>query len=55
MNKQALFCDGTESYVIPAQPDMNQKIKLMFRTGKNDVDKVRLLTGAGGYPILKEK
>ena len=33
MNRKALFCDGTSSYVIPAEPE-NQKIVLRFRTAK---------------------
>ena len=32
MNRKALFCDGTSSYVIPAEPEKNQKIVLRFRT-----------------------
>lgn len=53
MNEKALFCDGTISYVIPAEPEINEKITLRFRTGKDDVDRVRLITGAGGYDMHK--
>lgn len=53
MNEKALFCDGTVSYVIPAEPEINEKITLRFRTAKDDVDRVRLLTGAGGYDMHK--
>ncbi|MDD3141616.1 MAG: glycoside hydrolase family 13 protein [Lachnospiraceae bacterium] len=55
MNEQALFCDGTGSYVIPAEPEVNEKVKLRFRTGKNDVDEVRLYSKIGSYVMRKEK
>ena len=32
MNREALFCDGTQDYVIPAEPKENEKIKIRFRT-----------------------
>lgn len=54
MKEQALFCDGTASYVIPPEPVENEKIKLRFRTAKDDVDKVRLVTKVGGYDMEKE-
>ena len=55
MNEQALFCDGTGSYVIPAEPEVNEKVKLRFRTGKHDVDEVRLYSKIGRYVMRKEK
>ena len=54
MKEQALFCDGTASYVNPPQPAENETITLRFRTAKNDVDRVRLMTGVGGYDMKKE-
>ncbi len=30
MNREALFCDGTQDYVIPAEPKENEKIRLDF-------------------------
>lgn len=44
MNKHALFCDGTASYVIPAEPQKNETAVLRFRTAKDDVSKVFLCT-----------
>ena len=38
MNREALFCDGTQDYVIPAEPKENEKIKIRFRTAHNDVE-----------------
>lgn len=54
MKEQALFCDGTASYVNPPQPAENETITLRFRTAKDDVDRVRLMTGVGGYDVKKE-
>lgn len=48
MNKKALFCDGTASYVIPAEPDKNEAVRLRFRTGKDDVDCVYLVVPGEG-------
>ncbi|MEG0227359.1 MAG: glycoside hydrolase family 13 protein [Lachnospiraceae bacterium] len=55
MNKQALFSDGTESYVIPPEPNMNETVNIRFRTAKDDVDEVRIVSGIGGYVLQKEK
>ena len=54
MNKHALFCDGTAGYVIPPEPQCNQKITLRFRAAKNDELKIRLVTAAGTYDLKKE-
>ena len=53
MNKDALFCDGTSSYVIPAEPDEYEKVKLKFRTAKDDADEVCILTKTGGFKMKK--
>ena len=42
MNRDALFCDGTEAYVSSAEPAMGDLVQLWFRTEKNDVDEVIL-------------
>ena len=42
MNRQALFCDGTDAYVSPTEPEAGQNIQLWFRTAKNDVEEVTL-------------
>ena len=38
MNREALFCDGTGDYVCPAEPEINEKVVLRFRTAHNDVE-----------------
>ncbi len=44
---RALFSDTTGEYVIPAEPKLYEKIKIRFRTAKDNVDNV--------YLIIKEK
>ncbi len=53
MNREALFCDGTQDYVFPAEPDINEKILLRFRTAHNDVEEVNILTGGRSYSMWK--
>ena len=53
MNRDALFCDGTQDYVIPAEPEKNEKITLRFRTAHNDVEEVSLLTENRSYAMWK--
>lgn len=53
MNRDALFCDGTQDYVFPAEPDINEKILLRFRTAHNDVEEVNVLTGERSYSMWK--
>ena len=55
MKKQALFCDGTDAYVIPPQPEKNQVVKLRFRTARGESLRVRLLTAFGAYDMDKER
>lgn len=55
MNEKALFCDGTANYVIPQEPRENEIVRLRFRTAKDDVQRVRLMTAVGGYDLRKEK
>ena len=54
MNTQALFCDGTAGYVIPQEPRENESVRLRFRTARDDVKRVRLMTAVGGYDMEKE-
>ncbi|MBU3840268.1 MAG: glycoside hydrolase family 13 protein [Candidatus Ruminococcus intestinipullorum] len=54
MRENALFCDGTSEYVIPAEPAAFEKIHLKFRTAKDDVDEVYLVTDGREYSMKKE-
>ena len=53
MNKQALFCDGTGVYVIPPEPVENQKVVLRFRTAKDDVQEVKVVTKKACFSMEK--
>lgn len=55
MNKAALFCDGTGGYVYPPEPKENELVTFRFRTAKDDVDRVGLVTSAGTYVMEKER
>lgn len=54
MNKTALFCDGTEGYVYPTEPKESELVTFRFRTAKDDVDRVGLVTSADTYVMEKE-
>lgn len=51
MNREALFSDGTSSYVIPPEPQENEKIRIRFRTAKDDVDEVLVIVGTEEFPM----
>ena len=53
MNREALFSDGTSSYVIPPEPKENEKIRIRFRTAKDDVDEVLLIVGTEEFSMEK--
>ncbi len=55
MNREALFSDGTSDYICPAQPTEGDKVWIRFRTAKDDVDKVTILSGAERIPMIKGK
>lgn len=54
MNKKALFCDGTASYVIPAEPGQNEAVVLRFRTEKEDVGSVFLVVPGMGEREMRK-
>ena len=53
MNKEALFCDGTEAYVTPPEPQEGETVQLWFRTAANDVDEVTLESGDKEFSMRK--
>lgn len=53
MNKLALFCDGTEAFVTPPEPEAGDIIQLWFRTAKDDVDTVYLEVGSEEVEMTK--
>lgn len=44
-NVDALFCDETENYVTPMEPAVGETVTLRFRTARNNVDNVFLISG----------
>ena len=51
MSREALFCDGTSSYVIPPEPEKGQTIRLRFRTARGNADTVLLVADSGIYQM----
>lgn len=42
-NPQALFSDGTEFYRMPVEPDINDRVRLRFRSARENLDSVILV------------
>ena len=40
LDRNALFCDETQDYRMPPEPESGQQVILRFRTGANDADRV---------------
>ena len=53
LNKQALFSDTTQDYVTPAEPRFKEKVTVRFRTAKNNVDAVFLISGSKSVEMAK--
>ena len=41
-HKNALFTDMTQNYLEPSEPKPYEKVRITFRTGRNNVDKVMI-------------
>ena len=50
-NKEALFSDGTRYYRNPTEPKSGEKVIISFRTQKNNVDAVYLVSGDQKYKM----
>lgn len=53
MNREALFSDGTGQYLVPSEPKKNEVVTIRFRTAKNDVDFVRVISGSRAFVMRK--
>ena len=53
MNKEALFSDGTGNYLVPSEPKEFEIVTIRFRTAKNDVDFVRVISGSRAFVMHK--
>ena len=54
-NLRALFSDTTEHYVTPAEPAGYDLITIRFRTARNNVDSVCLVTKGRKIPMTKQE
>ncbi len=52
-NRRALFSDTTEEFVTPAEPEPFEKVTIRFRTAKNNVDRVSLITDNENHVMTK--
>lgn len=55
LNKRALFSDATAGYLQPMEPDVGDEVTVYFRTGRDNVDEVIIITDAGNYKMEKFK
>ena len=54
-NKEALFSDGTEYYRSPSEPKAGDTVTIRFRTQRNNVDNVYLVSGSRRKKMTLEK
>lgn len=54
-NKDALFSDGTKYYRSPSEPEAGENVMLSFRTQKNNVDSVYLVSEGRKYKMKTYK
>ncbi len=52
-NKRALFSDTTADYISPVEPEPFDEVSIRFRAGKNNVDRVFLMSGGKAYLMTK--
>lgn len=53
-NRRALFTDTTEDYVTPAEPAPYDRVKIRFRTAKNNVDHVFFVHKEQKHMMMKD-
>ena len=52
-HRRALFSDTTGEYVIPAEPKPYEKIKIRFRTAKDNIDYVYVIINKKQFKMVK--
>ncbi len=52
-NRRALFTDTSENYLTPAEPEVGDRLKIRFRTAKNNVDYIFLVWKDQKYLMSK--
>lgn len=53
LDRNALYSDMTEEYMIPCQPGKNEDLTIRFRTARYNVDEVWLVTSSGRFRMKK--
>lgn len=53
MKWEALFSDGTSNFLLPAEPNAYENVTIRFRTAKNDVDLVSVISGEKSVVMQK--
>lgn len=54
LDRKALFSDTTERYVSPAEPKLYDRIKIRFRGGRNNLDKVYVVINGQKLLMTRE-
>ncbi|MDY2923106.1 MAG: glycoside hydrolase family 13 protein [Eubacterium sp.] len=56
INRAAIFSDGTGNFVNPAEPEINSRVEILCRTGRDDVEKVTAVVDGTCYDMyVKER
>ncbi|MBR2188102.1 MAG: glycoside hydrolase family 13 protein [Eubacterium sp.] len=45
LDKDAIFADGTEEYVMPMEPESGERVRIRIRTAEDNLDSVFLVAG----------
>ena len=53
INQQALYADESSVYRIPLEAKPGDQVTLRFRTGKDNVDNVYVISGEARWPMEK--
>lgn len=53
LDKKALFSDTTSDYLTPVEPGIGETVTVRFRTGRNNVDMVNLISDGEIYTMTK--
>ena len=53
INRQALFVEESEGFRIPLEPKAGERVKLRFRTAKDNVEAVYFISGEERNPMTK--
>ena len=53
INQEALYADESSVYRIPLEANTGDRVKLRFRTGKDNVDKVLVISGNQRWAMKK--